>query len=272
MPDFVARLAQRGAGLRTSAAPQPAAAPWAAASLGGPADIAFESEPGAAYRSELSAPAVFAEAAPSPAPASALAIDHSRAPPTSRLPEALSPPTPKATIEQAIVAEPPRPPAHIAAVPSRDELARTLHPRVATAVPAMRYLDPGGAQAETPAAAPASPAEAKANPPPGNPSASAAPQPPRPANAAASAPPPRDLTAAARPVPILTLPQSTRPATAPMPDAAAPEQRPIQVRIGRVEVRASQPATVSGPRPARADGQGFAAMQMARAWLGRSFY
>jgi hypothetical protein len=57
-----------------------------------------------------------------------------------------------------------------------------------------------------------------------------------------------------------------------MPEAMTPEQRPIQVRIGRVEVRASAPAVPPGPRPARTGGQGFGAMQLARSWLGRSFY
>ncbi len=296
MPDFVSRLAQRGAGLRASAAPQPTAAPWTAAPCGGPADIAIGPEPGAARGPELPAPApprrailgdgalptapartsepaVLAAAARSPEPASILPRDHSSALPAARLPEALSPP-PKHRIEEAIVADPPRPPAQVVAAPSRGDPTTPPPPPAVKAVPALRSLDIDAAPAETPAA-PAFRTAAKANPPPRDPPANTAPQPPQPANATASAPPGNRSTrsaAVARPVPVLALPQSTRPATSPTTDAAAPEQRPIQVRIGRVEVRASQPAAMSGARPARAVRQGFGAMQMARSWLGRSFY
>jgi hypothetical protein len=321
MPDFVARLAQRGAGLHAGAAPQPTAAPWAAAPCGGPADITIGPESGAARDSELPAPApprrampedgalptapartselaVLAAAARSPEPASILPRDHSSALPAARLAEALSPP-PKPRIEEAIVAKQPRPPAQVVAAPLRGDPTPAPPPLAVKAGPALRSLDTDAVPAETPAppssavkAGPAlrsldtdaAPAEtpavafrtaAKANPPPGDPPANTAPQPPRTANPTASAPPGNrsaPSAAVARPVSVLALPQSTRPATSPMTDAAAPEQRPIQVRISRVEVRASQPAAMSGPRPARAVRQGFGAMQMARSWLGRSFY
>jgi hypothetical protein len=54
-------------------------------------------------------------------------------------------------------------------------------------------------------------------------------------------------------------------------EAAPPEQRPVQVRIGRVEIRANQPVPPAPTRVQRADG-GFASMHLARAWLSRSFY
>ena len=89
MPDFVTRLAQRGAGLRTGAAPQPAAAPWAAARLGGPADIVMEPEANAARRGEPPGPA---------------------APRLSILEEGPRPSVPEATTERTVAAEAPRAP------------------------------------------------------------------------------------------------------------------------------------------------------------------
>jgi hypothetical protein len=69
-----------------------------------------------------------------------------------------------------------------------------------------------------------------------------------------------------RRVPIVALPQAPAPR-----QAQPPEQRPVQVRIGRVEIRANQPAPPAPPRAQRAAG-GFASMHLARAWLSRSFY
>ncbi len=71
---------------------------------------------------------------------------------------------------------------------------------------------------------------------------------------------------------MLALPQAVRPVAGAMPEAAVAGTRPIHVRIGRVEVRATPPAAPPGPRPVRTGGQGFGAMQLARSWLGRSFY
>ena len=279
MPDFVSRLAQRGAGLRSSAAPQPASAPWAAARLGGPADIVMEPEPGMALLPEppaLAAPRR-SPLTEGPAPVEAAAVtrpavvaETPRASAVSvALPSEPSPGPPASQPQDALSA--PQAPANTAAALSRVDLAPP--PPAAPVAPVARFPDPDIAPVEMPAA-PGSRSEAKAGLLPGNRPANPAPQVPRPASAAAPAPA-RELPAAlaaTRAVPVLTLPQSVRPAASTMPEAATAEQRPIQVRIGRVEVRAAQPAAAPGPRPAQAGTQGFGAMQLARSWLGRSFY
>jgi hypothetical protein len=274
MPDFVTRLAQRGAGLRPSAAPQPTAVPWASARLAGPADIIMESEPSAAghlqpYGSAAPRHSILGEGPPASAPEAAteLAVvaETGRQPTPVPL---LARDPPFVLPASSSLGDLSPPPARTTAALSRDDPALELTSPVAKAAPAMRYLATDIAQAEISAATIAR-SEAQANLPPGNPPASLAPQPPSPADAIVSAHPRN------RPVPVLALPQATRPAVAAMPEAATLEQRPIQVRIGRVEVRAAPAAStaaVPGPRAANVGGQGFGAMQLARSWLGRSFY
>ena len=159
MPDFVSRLAQRGAGLRSSAAPQPASAPWAAARLGGPADIVMEPEPGMALLPEppalaaprrsppteglalvataaLTLPAVVAETPRASAVSIALPSESSPGPPASQPQDALSAP-------QA--------PANTAAALSRVDLAPP--PPAAPVAPVARFPDPDMAPLEIQAAA-----------------------------------------------------------------------------------------------------------------------
>ncbi|HEV2098272.1 MAG TPA: hypothetical protein VGR45_05030 [Stellaceae bacterium] len=265
MPDFATRLAQRGAGLRPKAAPRPNATPWAAARLGGPSDIVIAPEPGTALH---------------PMPAEPMPLPR----PTLAAGPAASAPT--AVTQPAANAETHRPPAIAAAAPSaplpgapsfqpRDALStpypraemvalahddHTSGPPAAKAAPAVHLPEPNLAPTE----APAVPLHRKEG------------EPDRKLADAPASPPPQvssrvNAAAPGQTVPVLALPQSARPSIAAMPSAAAPEMRPIQVRIGRVEVRATPPAATPGPRP-RAGAQGFGAMHMARSWLGRSFY